>query len=85
MNQAVVGIGERVAAIRRAQVELRRKLTDCAAVLHSETDEFEAVLVASEALERAVRLFQYVDEPHDLLPDLVPEREPELIGQPGGM
>ena len=85
LNQAVVGIGERVDAIRRAQVELRRKLTDCAAVLHGATDEFAAVLAASEDLDRAVRMFQHVDEPNDVLPEMAPMREPELVGQAGGI
>ena len=85
LNQAVAGIGERVAAIRRAQADLRRKLAACHNVLHGPSEEFAAVLAATEDLDRAVRMFQQVDEPHDVLPELVPMREPELIGQVGGI
>jgi len=85
LNKAIVGVGDRVDAIRRAQVELRRKLTECVDVAHEQPDEFAEVVIACEALEQAVRRFDHVDVPNDLLPELTPAANPELVGQVGGI
>jgi hypothetical protein len=85
LNQAVAGVAERVDAIRRAQVGLRRKLADCTDVMHGQPDEFHAVLAACEDLDRAVRLFQHVDLSSDLPPLALPVENRELVGQTGGV
>lgn len=84
LNKAVVGVGERIAAIRRAQVELRRTLTDCAATIHDPCDEFAAVITACDELERTVGMFHDVEEPLSLHPEVAPALEPELVGSAGG-
>ena len=85
LNKAVVGVGERIDAIRRAQVDLRRKLTDCAATTLDDSPELAAVIDACDELERTVRMFHHVDEPLDLRPQVAAQPEPELVGQGGGV
>lgn len=85
LNQAVAGVAERVDAIRRAQIGLRRKLAGCTEVMHGQPDEFQAVLAACEELDRAVRLFQHVDLSSDLPPLALPVENRELVGQAGGV
>ena len=89
LNKAVVGVGERIDAIRRAQVDLRRKLTDCAATNHEPSEEFSAVIQACDELERTVRMFHHIDEPEAAEPIVEsveePAAEPELVEQAGGV
>ncbi|MFT4515753.1 MAG: hypothetical protein ACI89X_002603 [Planctomycetota bacterium] len=85
LNKAVVGVGERIDAIRRAQVDLRRKLTDCAASIHEPSADFEAVIGACDELERTVRMFHHVEEPLTLEPEVEPVAKPELVGSAGGV
>ena len=85
LNKAVVGVSERIDAIRRAQLDLRRKLTDCAATSHMDSPELAAAMTACDELERTVRMFHHVDEPLDVRPEVSPAKEPELVGQAGGV
>ena len=85
LNKAVVGVGERLDAIRRTQVDLRRKLTSCAATIHDPSDEFAAGITACDELERTVRMFQHVEAPLSLQPEPEPAVEPELVGTAGGL
>lgn len=61
LNQAVAGIGERVDAIRMAQLAVRRRLSDCIATTFDESPELEHLVSACEQLERAVLAFRHVD------------------------
>lgn len=85
LNLAVAGVGERVGAVRRAQVELRRKLTDCISKFDDCPDELQVVVSACAELERAVRTFQHVENHDELI--LAPEPQParELVGQTEGI
>lgn len=84
LNKAVVGVGERVDAIRRAQVDLRRKLTDYMATTGEVPEELTAVVTACDDLETAVRTFQHVDEGTQPKPEAERVPEPALVGQTGG-
>jgi hypothetical protein len=85
LNKAVVGVGERLDAIRRVQVDLRRKLTDCAATPHDSCDEFAAVVTACDELERTLRMFDHPEEPLNLPPEAEPAIDHELVGTTGGI
>jgi len=85
LNKAIVGVGERVDAIRRAQVDLRRKLTDYMATTGEMPEELTAVVAACDDLDTAVRTFQHVDEGTRPQAEPKPVAEPVLVGQTGGV
>jgi len=62
LNKAMLGVSERVEAIRRAQVELQCKLTDHLAECDGVSEELTAVVAACDDLQRAVGNFQHVHE-----------------------
>ena len=85
LNKAVVGVGDRLDAIHRAQVDLRLQLSGCAATLHAPCDEFVAVVAACDELERKLRMFDYTGEPLTAPPAQDAAIGPSLVGTAGGV
>lgn len=85
LNKAVVGVGERVDAIRRAQAELRVKLTEYIATTGETPEELTAVVLACDGVDRAVGTFQQVEEGTQPAPVEEPAAEPALVGQAGSI
>ena len=81
LNQAVLGVSERVDAIRRAQIELDSKLVACVAASGDMTGELTAVVTACGELGRAVGTFQQVPGGVEVEPVAEPVAELVLVGQ----
>ena len=62
LNKAMLGVSERVDAIRRAQIELDHKLKDYVAVSGEASEELTAVVTACGDVGRAVGTFMEVPE-----------------------
>ena len=81
LNEAVLGVSERVDAIRRAQIELDSKLGACVAASGGMTGELTAVVTACAELGRAVGTFQQVPGGVEVEPVAEPVAELVLVGQ----
>jgi hypothetical protein len=81
LNQAVLGVSDRVDAIRRAQIELDSKLGACVAASGDMTGELTAVVTACAELGRAVGTFQQVPGGVEVESVAEPVAELVLVGQ----
>jgi len=84
LNRAVAGVAARIEAIRRAQLDVRRRVA-ALEERQEATPELRRLVDSCEQLDSAVRTFDHVDTPDDVaLPfeTAVPHTEP--VGQPGG-
>lgn len=85
LNRAVGGVEERVAAVRRAQLEVRRRLQVFEDAQPEPSPELRRAVEACEDLDRAVRTFAHVDTPEDVeRPIVAPAAAPAAAGQAGG-
>ena len=85
LNRAVAGVGERVEAIRRAQLDVRRRVGAFEDAVDEATPELRQLVEACERLDAAVRTFRHVDTPEDVeLPADVRAPAADPVGQPEG-
>ncbi|MFK7739869.1 MAG: hypothetical protein AB8H80_06055 [Planctomycetota bacterium] len=83
LNTAVRSVGEKVDAIRLAQVAVRRRLSDCISTTFDESQELEQLVAACEELEHAVLQFRHVDTGDASHGE--PVRVPEMVQQHAGL
>jgi len=69
LNEAVQGVAERVEAIRRAQLELRRELTAALDRDPARAEDLAPLVACCEQLEENVRAFRHTDPGDELRPD----------------
>ncbi|MFN3241789.1 MAG: hypothetical protein ACE37K_09785 [Planctomycetota bacterium] len=85
LNRAVAGVAARVEAIRRAQLDVRRRVAALDEQLDETPEELRQLVASCEQLDSAVRTFDHVDTPDDVaLPFETAVAEAEPVGQPGG-
>lgn len=85
LNRAVAGVEARVEAIRRAQLDVRRRVAVLEEQLEESTPEMQQLLASCEQLDSAVRTFDHVDTPEDVaLPFETEVHDAAPVGQPGG-
>jgi len=86
LNRAVGGVEERVASIRRAQLEVRRRLQAFEEAQAAPSPELRRAVEACEELDGAVRTFAHVATPEDVqLPFAATAASAATAaGQPGG-
>ena len=77
LNEAMFGVGERVDAIRCAQIDLARKLDACVAASSEPPGELTAVVAACGELGRAISTFEQVPEGGQI--ESVAEPDPDLV------
>lgn len=85
LNKAVIGVGERVDAIRRAQAELRSKLTEYMDTSGEMSEEMTPLVSACDELDRAIATFQEVEEGTQSEPVAESAAEPTFVEQVGSV